>query len=371
MGHNKGKQTDLVADVGQLLTMGFEGTEMSSQLSSMISRLQPGGIILFARNIVSARQTYELLKACQQQVRQPLFRCVDMEGGVVDRLKKAIAPTPSAAGVFATGDAKLYHKHGRLIGEECRIAGFNVDFAPVSDLAFETSRSVMGSRAVSADSEKVISYVREFLRGLNSAGVLGCGKHFPGLGEGNLDSHHQLPVIEKPWDRLWEEDMVPYRRLRREFPMVLVSHAAYPTVTEDKTPASLSVKWITEVLRKTIGYRGIVVSDDLEMGGVLAAAPIEQASIATIRAGADIFLICRKEEYVIRSFEAVLVEAERDRRFAARVRESAKRIGLFKRSHRIGLRQVAPTSKAVDRLARRLWEFSEEIRLQTIAQEPA
>jgi len=366
-----GKNTagDLAADVGQLLTMGFEGTEMTPQLASVISNLQPGGIILFARNIVSAQQTYQLLKACQQLVKRPLFLCVDMEGGLVDRLKKAIAPVPSAAAVFAIGDRKLFRKHGRLIGEECRAVGFNVDFAPTSDLAFEASRSVMASRAVSADPAKVIVYVREFLRGLGLAKVLGCGKHFPGLGEGNLDSHHELPLIHKPWKRMWDEDIVPYRKLRTEFPFVLVSHAAYSAVTGEKTPASLSKKWITDVLRKKIGYRGIVVSDDLEMGGVLAAGPIEQASVETIRAGSDVFLICRKEEYVTTSFAAVLKEAERDRRFAARVRESAIRIAAFKHSRKIGLSRTAPTTQTIERLSRQVWEFSEQVRFQTIAQQ--
>jgi beta-N-acetylhexosaminidase len=366
---SKQNRADISTDVGQLLTMGFEATEMTPQLSSVMSRLQPGGVILFARNIVTAQQTFELLRDCQKLVRHPLFLCVDMEGGLVDRLKKAIAPVPSAASVFATADRKLYRKHGKLIGEECRAIGFNVDFAPVSDLAFEASKSVMASRSVSAEPDQVIEYVREFLRGLNSASVLGCGKHFPGLGEGNLDSHHHLPLISKSWKRLWAEDMVPYRRLGREFPMVLISHAAYSDITGEKTPASLSRKWITDVLRKRIGYRGIVVSDDLEMGGVLAAGPIEQASIETIRAGCDVFLICRKEEHVIGSFEAVVREAERDRRFAARVRESAKRIIAFKRTHKLALPRLAPSKEKIERLRRQLWEFSEQVRLHTIARQ--
>src|SRR5581483_2934537 len=146
--------------------MGFDGTEMSSGLEALIKRLQPGGVVLFARNIVSPQQTHALLKACQDLVSTPMFLCVDMEGGLVDRLKKAIAPAPSAEAVFRAGDRRLFRKHGRLIGAECRAVGFNVDFAPVSDLAFEASRSVMASRAVSASPKETVVYVREFLRGL-------------------------------------------------------------------------------------------------------------------------------------------------------------------------------------------------------------
>ena len=170
-------------------------------------------------------------------------------------------------------------KHGKIIGENCRALGFNVDFAPVLDLAFAASRNVMGSRAVSANPDQTVEYVREFLAGLADCRVLGCGKHFPGLGEGKLDSHHHLPVIEKSFKDLWAEDLLPYRMLKRQLPFVMVSHAAYPKVTKAKLPASLSRMWITDILRKRIGYKNLIVSDDLEMEGVLSAAPIGEAAL--------------------------------------------------------------------------------------------
>jgi beta-N-acetylhexosaminidase len=340
---------------------------MSARLASLLQCVQPSGVILFARNIVSAEGTYQLLKDCQKQVSAPLFRCVDLEGGKVDRLRNVIGPAPSAAEVFTSGDRRLFRRHGRIIGENCRALGFNVDFAPAVDLAFEASHSVMSSRLVSADPKETVTYAREFLAGLKAARVLGSGKHFPGLGEGNLDSHHDLPVIPKVWKKLWDQDLAPYRALRREFPFVLVSHAAYPRVTHDKTPASLSRKWITEVLCQKIGYRGLIASDDLEMGGVLAAAPIEQAAVEHIRAGGDLCLICHKEEFVTRAYEELVRTAECDRGFARRVAESLQRVHAFKRKRK-GLARwaKAPTSKAVERLSRQLWEFSEQVRLDTI-----
>ena len=337
---------------------------MSATLASLLRRVQPAGVILFARNIVSAAQTYKLLKDCQAQVSVPLFRCVDLEGGKVDRLRNVLGPAPSAAEVFASGDRKLFRKHGRVIGENCRALGFNVDFAPAIDLAFEASRSVMESRLVSADPKKTALYAREFLGGLKGAGVLGCGKHFPGLGEGNLDSHHDLPVIEKSWKKLWAEDLAPYRALRRELPFVMVSHAAYPAITGENVPASLSKKWITEVLRRKIGYRGMIASDDLEMGGVLAAAPIEQAAVQHIRAGGDLCLLCHKEEFVTRSYEELTLTAEKDRRFAARVADSSRRVLAFKKkSTTLGRWAKAPLPSVVERLSRQLWEFGEQVRL--------
>jgi beta-N-acetylhexosaminidase len=217
---------------------------------------------------------------------------------------------------------------------------------------------------VSADPKETVIYAREFLAGLRAVGVLGSGKHFPGLGEGRLDSHENLPVIEKSWKKLWEEDVAPYRALRREFPFVMVSHAAYLAVTGKNTPASLSKKWITDVLRKKIGYRGLIASDDLEMGGVLAAAPIEQAAVEHIRAGGDLCLICHKEEFVSRAFDQVSRTAERDRRFAGRVRESARRVMAFKKKrNNLGRWAKVPNAEVVGRLTRQLWEFGEQVRL--------
>src|SRR5713101_5903866 len=281
----KDEKRDLTLAIGQLLIIGFDGTKMSPRLTSLLTKIQPGGVILFARNITVAKQTHALLRECQKCVATPLFTCVDLEGGTVDRFRCVLGSAPSPAEVFATGNRSLFRKHGRVIGANCRALGFNVDFAPVLDLAFEASRSVMSSRAVSADPKQVVIYAREFLRGLGEASVLGCGKHFPGLGEATLDTHHELPSVEKPLRKLWDEDMVPYRALRRELPFVMVSHAAFPAVTKQRTPASLSKKWITDILRRKIGYRGLVCSDDLEMAGVLAAAPIEQAAIEQVMIG--------------------------------------------------------------------------------------
>lgn len=361
---------DLYRRVGQLLIMGFEGTEVSSQLQSLLTRVQPAGVILFARNIGGAEQTYRLLKECQACVTTPMFLCVDMEGGQVDRFRSVTGPAPSAADVFATGDRRLFRKHGKVIGESCRTLGFNTDFAPVVDLAFEASRAVMSSRAVSADPRQAVLYAREFLAGLQSVGVLGAAKHFPGLGEANLDTHHELPRVEKPWKKLWDEDLYPYRTMRRELSMVLVGHAGYPAVTGDGTPASLSKKWITDVLRKKIGYRGLVVSDDLEMGGVLKAAPIEQAAVEHIRAGGDLCLICHQADFITRSYEALIREAEHDRRYARRVAESAARVLAFKKkSEALKRRTSAPTPAKVEGLSRQLWEFGEQVRLEGISRQ--
>jgi beta-N-acetylhexosaminidase len=368
------RKTRGIEQLGHLLIVGFDGMEISPRLSSLLTRLQPAGVILFARNIKTAEQTWRLLRDCQKCVATPLFTCVDLEGGVVDRFRDALGATPSAADVFATGDRKLFRRHGEIIGQNCRALGFNVDFAPVLDLAFEASRTVMGSRAVSADPREAIVFAREFLAGLRSVKVLGCGKHFPGLGEGQLDSHHELPVIDKSLTNMWAEDLLPYRTLRRELPMVMVSHAAFPQVTKNRTPASLSKVWITDILRKRIGYKNLIVSDDLEMGGVLSAAPVGEAVVEFVRAGGDLCLICHREDFILSAYEALISAAEKDSKFARRVAEASGRVTAFKKKSavagrnpfdfRSGQVRATPTSATIERLTRRLWEFGEQVRLE-------
>jgi beta-N-acetylhexosaminidase len=276
-------------------------------------------------------------------------------------------PAPSAGDVFSTGNRKLFQKHGQIIGKICNAMGFNVDFAPVLDLAFKASRSVMSSRAFSTDPKAVVRYAREFLAGLQSAGVIGAGKHFPGLGEGNLDSHHDLPAIRKSFKDLWEADLVPYRMMRRELPMVLVNHANYPQVTKGKLPASLSKKWITGVLRGRVGYRGLIVSDDLEMGGVLKAAAVDRAAVEFIRAGGDLCLICHEQEGIEWAFETMVRESERNSGFRRRVLESARQVAAFKKkSAALKRRTPAPSAETISRLSTQLWEFSEQIRLRQL-----
>ncbi len=345
--------------VGQLLILGFDGLEVDSKLRTTLSTLQPSGVILFARNIEEPKQTWRLLGEAQASTRVPMFLCVDLEGGTVDRLKKIIAPAPSVEQVFATGNRKLFRMHGHILGLEARALGFNTDFAPVFDLGFDASRSVLTSRTASADPEETILYAREFLKGLKTARVLGCGKHFPGLGEGNLDSHHDMPVVNKSWRAMWEQDLKPYRELKAQIPFVMVAHAAYPAVTNDKLPASLSRKWMQDILRKKIGYRGLIISDDLEMGGVLSTGEIEDVAVETLRAGADMFLVCHNQELVWRGYEAVLRTAERDRRFAAQVERAAKRVlSVKKRSRELRGFAAEPKAKVVEKLERIVNDFT-------------
>jgi beta-N-acetylhexosaminidase len=184
----------------------------------------------------------------------------------------------------------------------------------------------MGTRAAAGTAAGVVTYARGFLAGLAAQRVVGCGKHFPGLGGGTLDSHLETPSIARSLHDLNQEDMVPYRELRGELPMVMVNHAAYPNTPGKDRPASVSPYWIRTVLRKFIGYKGIVLSDDLEMGGILKFMPMEEAAVAAIKAGTDLLEICHSPELILRAYEALVAEAERSTLFRDLLVERARQM---------------------------------------------
>ena len=316
--------------IGTLLIVGVESTSLSALESAWLRSLQPSGIIMFRRNIESPAQIHAMFRQMSFDLQQPIFRCIDLEGGTVDRLRDMVGPTPSAAEVAATGQPAMFREHGRLIGRMLHSLGFNVDLAPVLDLALPASRGVMRTRVISADPTIVVEYAKEFLSGLARYGVIGCGKHFPGLGGGTLDSHESMPSIARTWQEMWQQDIAPYRALRAALPMIMVNHAAYPSIQRPAQPASISPFWIRNVLRGRLRYRGLVLSDDMEMGGVLKHTSLEEAAVEAIAAGTDLLEICHRADRVLSAHEALLREAERSPAFARRVTAAATRVDFAK-----------------------------------------
>ena len=317
---------------GSLLVVGLSGTELTGLERAWLKLVRPSGIILFRRNIVEAAQVRALLSESTAYCQNFNLRCVDIEGGTVDRLRDAVAPMPSAQAVAGTGKVALMRRHGELIAKEARAFGFNTTLAPVLDLALPVSATVMGSRAAALTSLDVIVYAREFLAGLAAQGVVGCGKHFPGLGGGTLDSHLETPSIGRGWAEIWREDLAPYRELAAELPMVMVNHAAYPETRGGDRPATASGFWITKVLQKRIDYKGLIFSDDMEMGGILKAAPMEEAVVLAVRAGIHLMEICHSPELILRGYEALIAEAERSATFRELLLERAASSGRLRRA---------------------------------------
>jgi beta-N-acetylhexosaminidase len=357
---------------GSLLVVGLGGTELTALERAWLKLVRPAGVILFRRNIVDARQTRALLDEASALCAPKSFRCVDVEGRTVNRLRDALAPMPSAKAVAEaarrTDRSALVREQGELIARAVKAFGFNTTLAPVLDLALSPSTAVLGSRAVGETAEHVIEYARNFLAGLASQKVVGCGKHFPGLGGGALDSHQETPAIHRNMRELWSEDLAPYRDLRNELPMVMVNHAAYPETPGKNRPASVSPYWITTVLRKRIGYRGIVFSDDLEMGGILKFMSIEEAAVAAIRAGMDLLEVCHTPEMILRAYEALIAEAERSAAFSKLLIAHASETSRARARLFAGGVSPALAAKQFEALRARIMHFDEMIRSAQEAQ---
>jgi beta-N-acetylhexosaminidase len=353
------------------MVVGLSGTELSGLERAWLKLVRPSGTILFRRNIADAAQTRALLDEITSYCAPRALRCVDLEGGTVDRLRDALAPMPAAQLVARAEQKKrgIAREHGELIGREIKSFGFNVTLAPVLDLALQDSAQVMGARSTGSNADEVIAFARPFLEGLTAEGVAGCGKHFPGLGGGTKDSHFETPEVERAWNELWEQDIVPYRALRGELPMVMVNHAAYPRTKGKDLPATASSFWVTEVLRKRIGYRGLIFSDDMEMGGILKFVPMEEAVVAAIRAGMDMIEICHSPELILRAYEALIAEAERSAAFRTLLLKRAQEAA--KKRVRIVPSQIAKalTTKQYEALRAKVRAFHDKVR--ALAEESA
>ena len=324
--------------VGSLLVVGLSGKELTSLERAWLRLLRPAGVILFRRNIADVEQTRALLDEATGLCTRHSVRYVDVEGGTVNRLRDALAPLPSAqaVGIAArqTRNPALAREFGALIARAVRAFGFNTTLAPVVDLALPESSEVMGTRCASPDPAGVIQFAREFMAGLAAHDIIACGKHFPGLGGADGDTHFVTPEIARTWQQVWNEDLAPYRELHAAMPIVMTNHAAYPKTPGKHMPASASRFWITTVLRRRIGYKGIILSDDLEMGGILKFLSVDEAGVAAIRAGSDLIEICHSAELILRTYEALLAEGERSAAFRKlllkRARESAhKRARIY------------------------------------------
>lgn len=357
--------------VGSLLVAGLSGTELTSLERAWLRLLRPAGVILFRRNIKDAEQTRALLDEATGLCTRNSVRYVDVEGGTVNRLRDALAPLPSAQAVGLAArqqnKPRLAREFGELIARAVRAFGFNTTLAPVVDLALPESAEVMGTRSVSSEPAHVIEFAREFMRGLEAQNVIACGKHFPGLGGASSDTHFVTPEIHRTWQHLWDEDLAPYRELHKQMPIVMTNHAAYPATPGKEMPASASRFWITSVLRNRIGYRGMILSDDLEMGGILKFLPVDEAAVEAIRAGSDLLEICHSAELILRTYEALLTAAEKSAPFQKllleRAQESARKRALLY----AGKIPPALNAKQLEKLRSDVARFAERVSAESVA----
>ena len=334
----------LEQQIGQFLFIGVPGTELDADTRALIEKIQPGGIIIFGRNVAGAEQLRSLLDGVRELVEIPPLFGIDQEGGLVDRLRRIFTPMPSARTIRQHGDLAAARALGRITGEVLRMLGFNINFAPVMSIMTE-DRDLLSnglySRSFGRSPGEVLGYTTVYMRGLQGTGCLGCLKHFPGIGAGEVDSHEEMPVVRLSHDDLIAQDLAPYIELfqRRDDRVrcVMVSHGGFPNIDirEGMTggllePASLNYNIVTRLLRQELGYMHLVVTDDLEMGAIARHCEIEEAAVRATLAGEDMVLICASPEKIRRGYHGLLEAAKNGKLTEERIQESLERIARTK-----------------------------------------
>jgi len=334
----------LEQQIGQFFYIGLLGTELDAETRALIQEVQPGGVIIFGRNVRSPQQLRELLDGVRELVpTDPLFGA-DQEGGLVDRLRKIFTPMPSARTIREHGDLAASRALGRITGEAMRLLGFNMNFAPVMSIMTD-ERDLLSnglySRSFGRSPGEVLGYTTVYLRGLQETGIVACLKHFPGIGAGEVDSHEQMPMVSLSHDDLMAQDLAPYielfQRKDDRVRCVMVSHGGFPNIDIVKgvtggllEPASLSHNIVTKLLRVELGYQHLVVTDDLEMGAIAKHCEIESAVVRAFLAGNDMMLICAHPETIRRGYHSLLGIAGNGKLPKDRLRGSLKRIAALK-----------------------------------------
>ncbi|NOT24115.1 MAG: beta-N-acetylhexosaminidase [Nitrospiraceae bacterium] len=292
--------------IGQLFMVGFLGTSVTPDLASFIKKYKPGGVILFSRNLESVEQMVDLtndLQACSPH--SPLTISIDQEGGRVSRLPKGFTIFPPCSLLGRSNSTELAYAAAATIAKELKAVGVNMNMAPVLDVNSNPDNPVIGDRAFGTTPDVVCELGLATIAGLQDNRVVACGKHFPGHGDTNTDSHKELPVVEAQRDRLEAVEFPPFRRaIQRGVASMMTAHVLYRAL-DPELPATLSPTIITDLLRRELQYDGAVLTDDLEMLAIIDHYGIEDAAVRAILAGCDILLICKDRDREIAAFEAV------------------------------------------------------------------
>jgi beta-N-acetylhexosaminidase len=286
-----------------------------------------GGVIFFARNITDPEQVADLAFEASRLVPElPVWVSVDQEGGRVARLKKPFTEWPPMATLGRSGDVALAERFAKALAFELKAVGVTLDYAPVLDVHTNPKNPVIGDRALADEAKEVARLGSAIIRTLQGEGIAACGKHFPGHGDTSTDSHLELPLVEHPPERLREVEFLPFRAaVEARVATIMTAHVLVPSLDEKK-PATLSKRIVTDMLRNELKYEGVILSDDLEMKAIAATYSVPDAAVQAIEAGCDGALICGGDhDAQVAALEAIVHAVEDDRLRIARVEDALKR----------------------------------------------
>lgn len=319
-------------EIGQFLIGSFPGSSLPPELRSLAREFDLGGVILFSRNVEAPEQVAELAADAEALGRSmPAWVSIDQEGGRVARLKEPFTRWPPMAVLGRAGSDALAERFSRALARELAAVGITLDYAPVLDIHTNPQNPVIGDRALAERADEVARLGAVIIRTLQGEGMAACGKHFPGHGDTSTDSHHELPLVEHPPERLRAVEFEPFRAaIRERVAFIMTAHVHVPSLDEER-PATLSPVVVQHILREELGYQGVILSDDLEMKAISARSPVPVSAVAAIRAGCDGVLVCSGNvELQAATLEALVKAAESGEISANRLDDAMRRLKAVK-----------------------------------------
>ena len=291
---------------GQLLLTGVPGAELDPETARLFRAIQPGGYILFGRNIKSPEQLRKLIDDLRDLSDAEPIITIDQEGGRVSRLRLIGSEPPNAFQLRVKADTELVRRHGDITGRLLRVFGFNLDLCPVLDLSFDddADNSLRG-RCYGTTVEQVVRLAGVFNEALQATGVASCGKHFPGYASATLDPHHELPRINRTRSELDAGELAVFRIFADTVDSMMICHASYPSLDVSLTPASLSRPIVSDLLRGEFGFTGLVMTDDLDMGAILNHYGLRDTIRMAIEAGNDLAMICHQVDKLSQAMDTL------------------------------------------------------------------
>src|SRR5437762_9701944 len=281
--------------LGQLILTGVPGPRLDAAAEKLFRRIQPGGFILFARNIENAPQLRKLIDDWRSLSEVEPIITIDQEGGRVSRLRLIGNEPPNAQQLRDKDDVHLIQRHGDITGRLLRLFGFNLDLCPVLDISFDDNAdNSLRGRCYGKTVEQVVRNAGAFNQAMEGQGIASCGKHFPGYSAATVDAHHDLPLIGRTRVELDTNELAVFRQFAARVDSMMICHGWYPCFESSKTAASLSRSIVTELLRGELGFEGLIMTDDLDMGAILNEYGFEETIRRAIGAGNDLAMICHR-----------------------------------------------------------------------------
>ena len=327
---------DLYREVGQLIFMGISLPQLQAEESKVIQQIQPTGVIYFRRNVSNPTQLTELSKSIYRLCETLPLIGIDQEGGRVARLSDPFTIFPGNHHLGKAFHQTKKDSHTRsqatAMAKELRAVGINLNFTPVADIDTNPKNPIIGTRAYSSDPKAVAKLVSATVKAYREQKIISCAKHFPGHGDSDADSHLVLPTIDISRKMLIERELVPFQAaIRAGVPTMMTAHVIYPKI--DKVTATLSKKIIQGILRKKMGFKGVLMSDDMEMSAIASSMSIPEASVEALQAGVDMLLVCKSLELAQQVHEKIIQSLETKKLSKKRFLEALQRISKLKKTY--------------------------------------